>query len=72
METQKIKYGKFELTIKEDGFCLTDTSTDELLIDASMLYSYWPVEIEISTTNRDFYISNSKSPKVVFGFTQGE
>lgn len=67
---------EYKLVVTERGFEFYDKRTDELLIDGSLLMSsdgspaQWPVEIEISLTNRDFYFS--KNDKVQFGLTRRE
>lgn len=69
---------EYRLVVTEQGFEFYDKRSGELLIDGSMLVSlggthihYWPVEIEISLTNRDFYFSK-KDDKVQFGLTRRE
>lgn len=73
MESFEFKSGH-RLEVTEAGFCLYDTRTDELLVDACNLSSSgWILEVSISSTNREFYIDTHNpllDDKIDFGISQ--
>ena len=73
MDTKTFEFQEgYKLTVTERGFFLTDVKTDEVIVDASMMNSYWMVELSMSSTNRDFYIrtNDNLDDKVSMGISQ--
>ena len=71
MDNKTFEFGEdYNLVVTDKGFSLYDIKTGELLVDASILDSYWPVEIDISGANRDFYITSGIKNSTQFGFSK--
>lgn len=63
----------YKLTVTDKGFYLSDTRTDEIILDASDMNMRWIVEVLISSTNREFYMDTGNhflgDHKVTFGIS---
>ncbi len=65
------EFDEYELVVTNNGFFLVDKKTDQLIIDASNMRSYWFVEISGQSSDRKFYINyNPNKDDFSFGISQ--